>query len=174
MVLAGGSPVEPTPNSPKDTRDLKYMMGMATAVTNEESKRAFKLALFGESAEGAEAFEKYWERLQGRTIEPPMLDPVPLDKGGSNQITAVMNADKLENIKWPDRLAGLKMPVLVANGNADLTLGLVRVLDLHSRIKNSQLVIYPNSGHGFLWQYAALFAEQVNLFLDSNAFDSNH
>jgi pimeloyl-ACP methyl ester carboxylesterase len=63
------------------------------------------------------------------------------------------------------------MPVLVANGSNDLTLGLVRTLDLHARLTNSQLVLYPNSGHGFLWQYSALFAEQINLFLDSDAFD---
>ena len=71
MVIAGGSAVRPTPNSPKDTRDTKYMMGMGTAVTYDESKEAFKLALFGESQEGADAFESYWQRLQRRTVEPP-------------------------------------------------------------------------------------------------------
>lgn len=146
-------------------------MGMATAVTYEESREAFRLALFGESDEGVQAFESYWRRLQERTVEPPLLDPVPLDKGGRSQIDAVLNADKQDNIKWPDPLASVKIPVLIANGNNDLTLGLVRTLDLHYRLKNSQLVLYPNSGHGFLWQYSALFAEQVNLFLDSDAFD---
>jgi pimeloyl-ACP methyl ester carboxylesterase len=147
------------------------MMGMATAVTYEESKEAFNLALFAESHEGVEAFEKYWQRLQQRSVETPLLDPVPLDKGANNQIGAVLNADKPENARWPDPLAALKMPVLVANGNNDLTLGLVRTLDLHARLTNSQLVLYPNSGHGFLWQYSALFAKQINLFLDSDAFD---
>jgi pimeloyl-ACP methyl ester carboxylesterase len=150
------------------------MTGMATAVTYQESKRAFQLALFGESAEGAEAFESYWKILQERTVEPPMLNPVPLDKGGSNQITAVMNADKLENIKWPDLSYQLGNASVSGQRQCRSTLGLVRVLDLHSRLRNSQLVIQPNSGHGSLWQYAALFAERVNLFLDSDAFDSNH
>ena len=171
MIIAGGSPVQPIPTSPKDTRDTKYMMAMATAVTYEESHEAFKHALFGESPEGSSLFESYWKRLQDRTVEPPNLEPVPLDKGGNSQIAAVVNADKPENVKFPDRLAALRMPVLVANGSNDLTLGLVRTLDLHQRLQNSQLVIYPNSGHGFLWQYAELFAEQVNLFLDSSAFD---
>lgn len=171
MIIAGGSPVQPTPNSPKDTRDIKYMMGMATAETYEESLTAFKHALFGESAEGARLFANYWRRLLARSIESPMLGPVPLTRGGMNQIAAVLNADKPDNMKPADPLAALNMPVLIANGNDDLTLGLVRTLDLHDRLKNSQLVLYPRSGHGFLWQYGELFANQINLFLDSDAFD---
>ena len=171
MIVAGGSPVQRTSNSPKDTRDTKYMMGMANAVTYEESKEAFKLALFGESRKGAEAFEAYWQRLEQRTVETPMLVPVPLDQGGKSQITAILNADKPENVRCPDPLSALKMPILIANGNNDLTLGLVRTLDFYDRLKNAQLLLYPNSGHGFLWQYAALFAEHINLFLDSDAFD---
>ena len=117
-------------------------------------------------------FGDYWKRLQESTAEPHLLDPVPLEKGGRSQIAAVLNADKPENMKESDTLAALHMPVLIANGNDDLTLGLVRTLDLHNRLKNSQLILYPRSGHGFLWQYGELFAEHVNTFLDSSAFDS--
>lgn len=171
VILAGGSAVQPTPNSPKDTRETKYMMGMATAETYEQGKDAFRLTPFGESLDGAQQFDSYWRRLQERSVEPLMLDPLLLDRGGTSQIAAVLNADKKGNIKLLDPLADLRMPVLIANGNKDLTLGLVRTLDLQDRLNNSQLVLYPNSGHGFLWQYGAVFAEQVNLFLDSNAFD---
>ena len=171
MILAGASPLHPSPNSPKDTRDTKYMFGMASAVTHEESQEAFRLALFGDSDAGRKEFEQYWQRLQRRRAEPAMLEPVTQDKGCKAQITAMLNADRVENKKWPDRLAELKMPVLVANGDNDLTLGLVRSLDLLYRISNAQLVIYPNSGHGFLWQYAEPFGEQVNTFLDTDAFD---
>jgi pimeloyl-ACP methyl ester carboxylesterase len=165
--------VQPTPDSPPDTRDTKYMMGMATAETYSESYEAFKLALFGPSQEGARTFENYWKRLQESSVESPLLDPVPLEKGGKNQIAAVLNADKPENMKEADPLAALHMPTLIANGNDDLTLGLVRTLDLHERLKNSQLILYPRSGHGFLWQYGELFAEHVNTFLDSRAFDTS-
>lgn len=170
FIIAGGSPVHPTADSPKDTRDTKYMMAMATAKTYEESYEAFKLALFGESDEGAKLFESYWKRLQERTIETPMLDALPLGQGGNKQIAAVLNADKPENMSRSDPLAALKMPALIANGNNDLTLGLVRTLDLHKRLENSQMILYPRSGHGFLWQYGELFAENINTFLDSNAF----
>lgn len=146
---------------------------MATAKTMNESKDAFRLALFGDSAIGRRQFEAYWHRLEERTIEPPLLEALELDPAGNNQISAVLNADKPENVRWPDRLAELTMPVLVANGEDDLVLSTNRTLDLFYRLPNAQLVLYPKSGHGFLWQYAELFGTQVNMFLDSTDFDQN-
>jgi hypothetical protein len=35
------------------------------------------------------------------------------------------------------------------------------------QLLNAQLIVYPNSGHGFLFQYAALFAKHVLLFLEA-------
>lgn len=171
LILAGASPVMWTPESPRDVRDPKYMMGMATAKTYGESRDAFRLALCGESEAGRRQFDEYWQRLQERTAEPPMLEPLELEPGANNQIKAIMDADKPESMRWPDRLAELKMPVLVANGKDDLTLSTTRTLHLFNRLPNAQLVIYPNSGHGFLWQYAEMFGEQVNTFLDTDDFD---
>lgn len=37
--------------------------------------------------------------------------------------------------------------------------------NLQQKVPNGQLIVYPNSGHGFLYQYAELFAKHVNLFL---------
>ena len=36
---------------------------------------------------------------------------------------------------------------------------------LADRLPNAQLKIYADSGHGFLFQYPAEFAEQLELFL---------
>ena len=146
---------------------------MATAKTYEDSKDAFRLALFGDSTVGRKQFEANWHRLKERIAEPPLLEALELDPGGNNQISAVLNADKPENVRWPDRLAGLTMPVLVANGEDDLVLSTSRTLDLFYRLPNAQLVLYPKSGHGFLWQYAELFGKQVNMFLDSTDFDKS-
>ena len=35
------------------------------------------------------------------------------------------------------------------------------------QLPNAQLILYPNSGHGFLFQYAALFAKHALLFLEA-------
>lgn len=72
------------PDSPKDVRDPKYVMGMATAKTYDESKDAFRLALFGESTIGRRHFEEYWHRLEQRKAEPALLEALELDPGGNN------------------------------------------------------------------------------------------
>lgn len=38
---------------------------------------------------------------------------------------------------------------------------------LQQRLPNAQLIIYPKSGHGFLFQYAELFAKHAVLFLEA-------
>jgi len=37
---------------------------------------------------------------------------------------------------------------------------------LQQKVPHGQLIIYPNSGHGFLFQYAALFVQHIKLFLE--------
>ena len=39
--------------------------------------------------------------------------------------------------------------------------------NLTENLPNAQLIIYPDSGHGHLFQYSEQFAKHVNLFLDS-------
>lgn len=39
--------------------------------------------------------------------------------------------------------------------------------DLHNRIQGSQLIIYPNSGHGGIFQYHEQFAPDAAEFLSS-------
>lgn len=36
---------------------------------------------------------------------------------------------------------------------------------MYQLVPNAQLILYPNSGHGFLFQHAAMFLKHVLLFL---------
>jgi len=38
---------------------------------------------------------------------------------------------------------------------------------IQQKVPYGQLIVYPKSGHGFLFQFAALFAEHVRLFLEA-------
>ncbi|HWX29940.1 MAG TPA: hypothetical protein VNZ53_21190 [Steroidobacteraceae bacterium] len=38
---------------------------------------------------------------------------------------------------------------------------------LVKHLKNAQLILYPDSGHGALFQYSKLFVEHVALFLNA-------
>jgi pimeloyl-ACP methyl ester carboxylesterase len=65
-----------------------------------------------------------------------------------------------------ERIHELEMPVLVANGDNDLLIPTVNSFEVAQLLKDAHLHIYPDSGHGFLYQYADEFAKHVELFLD--------
>ena len=53
----------------------------------------------------------------------------------------------------PSDLSTLTQPTLIANGDNDRMVPSVLSEDLHRRIKGSELIIYPDSGHGGIFQY---------------------
>ncbi|GAA1213553.1 alpha/beta fold hydrolase [Pseudonocardia alaniniphila] len=63
------------------------------------------------------------------------------------------------------RLAGIGRPTLVANGDCDILIPTRNSRLLASNLQNATLSIYPNAGHGFLFQYPTEFAAEVNTFL---------
>jgi len=63
------------------------------------------------------------------------------------------------------RLSGLQMPVFVANGDSDPMILPHYSYLLAGLIPQAQLKIYPDSAHGFLFQYHAEFAADVRAFL---------
>jgi pimeloyl-ACP methyl ester carboxylesterase len=65
----------------------------------------------------------------------------------------------------PSDLSTLTMPTLIANGDNDRMVPSVLSEDLNRRIKGSELVIYPNSGHGGIFQYYDDFAPRAVEFL---------
>ena len=65
-----------------------------------------------------------------------------------------------------DRLGQIKAPVLVANGYEDIMVPTVNSFQLSQMLPNAFLLMYPDAGHGFLFQYAERFAKQVSDFLD--------
>ena len=71
--------------------------------------------------------------------------------------------------KWgkekADNLSFINQPTLIINGDNDLMVATENSYDMHDRIANSKLVIYPNSGHGSLFQFPEKFSDEVQNFL---------
>jgi pimeloyl-ACP methyl ester carboxylesterase len=63
------------------------------------------------------------------------------------------------------RLAGITQPTLVANGDNDIMVPTPNSRLLADNLPNARLSIYPGAAHGFLYQYPAEFAAEVNDFL---------
>src|SRR5580693_2057171 len=63
------------------------------------------------------------------------------------------------------RLAGITQPTLVANGDNDIMVPTENTYLLADHLPNARPSIYPDAGHGFLFQYPVEFGTEVNAFL---------
>jgi pimeloyl-ACP methyl ester carboxylesterase len=64
-----------------------------------------------------------------------------------------------------ERLQALEMPVFVANGDSDQMILTHNTYLLAGLIPQARVKVYPDSGHGFLFQHHAEFAADVIHFL---------
>jgi pimeloyl-ACP methyl ester carboxylesterase len=61
----------------------------------------------------------------------------------------------------------IAQPGLIANGDNDRMVATAALAeDIHRRIAGSELTIYPDSGHGAIFQYHAEFASTAIEFID--------
>jgi pimeloyl-ACP methyl ester carboxylesterase len=65
------------------------------------------------------------------------------------------------------RLAAISQPTLVANGDDDRMCPPRLTHLMGGLIPNAQVKIYPDAGHGFLWQHHKEFGADVNAFLSA-------
>jgi pimeloyl-ACP methyl ester carboxylesterase len=58
--------------------------------------------------------------------------------------------------------------VLVANGESDRMVPTSNSVDLARRLPNAELVIYPDAGHGGIFQFHEQFVAQALEFLEGS------
>jgi pimeloyl-ACP methyl ester carboxylesterase len=64
-------------------------------------------------------------------------------------------------------LRAIAQPVLVVSGSHDAMLPADNACAMFKGLSNAQLILYPDSGHGALFQHHALFVSHVRTFLDA-------
>jgi len=113
---------------------------------------------FNRDAEGKRAGKAFIRRLAERTLD---RDKPIGTKAFQTQLRAIQRFGR----STPSDLSAITQPTLIANGDNDRMVPSMLSADLHRRIAGSQLVIYPNSGHGGIFQYHEQFASIAVKFL---------
>lgn len=79
-----------------------------------------------------------------------------------------LNAIKAWALNTPADLSTYKIPVLVANGDNDRMVPTSNSYALAKRFQNSSIVIYPDAGHGGIFQNHEAFVKTALEFLNKN------
>lgn len=128
--------------------------------TAKERSHPKMLLFFTETTAGQLAGRQFLGRINKHTVDP---DPPASEATTAAQLAAIM--------KWASApaddamLASIKQPVLVVNGSNDIMAPTHASYHLSQHIPNAKLVIYPDSGHGSLFQYHDAFVREVDTFL---------
>ena len=150
-----------TGTGPAGGKDIDKVAGttyydiLRATLTRSDPK---EFLFFNRNVTGKPAARAFVNRLKERTVD---RDAKIALKAFRTQLKAIQ--------KWgrsaPADLSKVTQPTLIANGDNDRMVPSVLSEDLHRRIAGSELVIYPDSGHGGIFQYHDTFAPVAVAFL---------
>lgn len=128
---------------------------LRAAFTGQDPKQYL---FFTRTPKGIEAGKAFIKRLQERS------------ENRDTEVTICAYMAQLQALdawgqKRPADLSVVKHPVLVANGDDDRMVPTRNSYDLAKRLPNSRLVIYPDAGHGGVFQYHQEFVSEALAFL---------
>jgi pimeloyl-ACP methyl ester carboxylesterase len=113
---------------------------------------------FSRTPQGIEAGKAFLARLQERSVHRDQEISVAA-------YVAQLQALRAWGQKKPADLSVVKQPVLVVNGDDDRMVPTPNTHDLARRLPNNTLIIYPDAGHGGIFQFHADFVPSALAFL---------
>ncbi|HEX7826014.1 MAG TPA: alpha/beta hydrolase [Mycobacterium sp.] len=150
-----------TGTGPRGGKDIDKVVGTTfwdifRATLTRSDPREF--LFFNRNAAGKPAAKAFVKRTEERTVNR--------DK----PISVLAFWTQLKSIQKfgrsaPTDLSKFTQPTLIANGDNDRMVPSVLSEDMHRRIKGSELIIYPDSGHGGIFQFHDKFAPVAAAFL---------
>jgi pimeloyl-ACP methyl ester carboxylesterase len=150
-----------TGTGPRGGKDIDKVVGVTywdilrATLTRSDPK---EFLFFNRNAEGKLAGKAFIQRLQERTVDRDQ--PISI-KALRTQLKAIQRFGR----STPSDLSTFTQPTLIANGDHDRMVPSALSEDLHRRIEGSQLIIYPDSGHGGVFQFHEKFAPVAAEFL---------
>jgi pimeloyl-ACP methyl ester carboxylesterase len=150
-----------TGTGPRGGKDIDKVVGVTywdilrATLTRSDPK---EFLFFNRNATGRPAAKDFVKRLQERTVDRDR--PISI-KAFRAQLKAIQKYGRA----IPSDLSRFTQPTLIANGDHDRMVPSILSEDLHRRITGSQLIIYPDSGHGGVFQFHERFAPVAAEFL---------
>lgn len=156
MILAGTSAA-----GGEGVSNVGAVLQNAVARATAENKHPKQSLFFTQSQDGQKAAAEFLQRLSSRKQD---RDLPATQEAIVAQVTAIT--------KWgmapkPTSLDGIQHPVLVANGDADVMVPSINSVELARKLPNSELSIFPDAGHGAIFQYHSAFLDQTLRFLQN-------
>lgn len=153
MVLAGTGPKGG--GGIEEINKVAALAYLKSALTWSDARN---FLFFPRTPEGKRAAREYFAALKERTEDRDQ--PISLQARRA-QLAAIKTA----GLSQPDDLSRITQPVLVANGDHDLMVASHLSADMARRLPNARLTIYPDSGHGGVFQHHQAFVSEVLDFL---------
>jgi pimeloyl-ACP methyl ester carboxylesterase len=159
LILAGTGPRAGEP--PQDPKYAEYG-GLTDPKTEQLPLESFLHLFFRPSERSQSAGRMFWARRHARKED--------VDLSTSAQTMAAQRA-AITEWRQPrgERFAELKAitrPTLVVNGHNDIMVPTINSFTLSQKIPDAQLIVYPDAGHGSLFQLPELFVTHGRIFLD--------
>lgn len=132
---------------------------LRAALTRNDPKRYI---FYGHDARGSREAKKVLGRMAQR--RPENKDHAMTVPSFLRQLRAIHRWGKAPL----DNMAHINQPTLIVNGDNDRQVPTANSPIMHSHIPGSRLVIYPNAGHGSIFQYVEEFAAELGRFLDGS------
>jgi len=156
LVLAG--------TAPRGGRDIhQYTAGPIrdTALADDATAAGLLVLFFEKTASSQAKGVEFLERLALRTAERDAPTTLAVRDA---QLTAISGWGVRDDSRL-QRVASIEQPVLVANGDNDEMVPTKNTHLLGDLLPNAKVSVYPDAGHGFLFQHPVEFAAEVNEFL---------
>jgi TAP-like protein len=135
---------------------LQDALGKAGA----SNKHPKQFLFFTQTKNGQSAADDFLQRLKERARD---LDAPVSNETVQAQIAAIHAWGQGD----ASALATVQHPVLVVNGDDDVMVPTLNSFELARRLPYAQLSIFPDAGHGGIFQYHATFLQQALAFLSA-------
>jgi len=115
---------------------------------------------FTRTPNGRKAAREFLERLKERTQDrDKAISPI--------SFRAQLKAIHAWANQQPSDLSNIRQPALIANGDQDRMVPSSNSVELARRLPNARLKLYPDAGHGGVFQYHQEFVTEALEFLES-------